>query len=141
MAEAARLRERADTMEAAASKAAESPLAEHFPVGVGFGGAGHRPDVHRYAERMREVSELRSRAASLETTARNTVFSDDVDGLRAAVEKHERAVADLVAKRADPEQVAKWGADVIRDVLASERRKLNRARKRLESHDRREPCA
>lgn len=129
---AGRLRERADEIEAAAKARAASPLAEHFPVGVGYGGNKHRPDVHKYADAMREVTGLRGRASSLEFAAQTQVFADDLAGLRDLVAKHERTIAELVAIKADPAKRAKY-ADVLPEMLASRRRKLRADRKRLEA--------
>lgn len=131
-AKAARLRERADRIEADANRRADDGMGDHFLCGPGGAGPrrGRRPDVHRYAEDMREVARLRSEASSLESTARTTVFSDDLDGLNGLVSSLEQRVADLTGERRSAFEET-FGKDVIRDVLASERRKLNAAKKRL----------
>lgn len=141
LAKATRLRERADALDRQITARTGDPMAGYFLLGAG----GARSTAERRGasrqnaardektwEMMRDRDHLRSRAAGLESTARTTVFSDDLAGLAAEVAKHERTVADCTALLADPAKVAKYGREAIVEMRSSARRKLNAARKRLE---------
>lgn len=142
LAKAARLRERADDLDRQIEARTVDPMAEHFPLTAGAA-HGTRPGTRaarranasdeRTWQMMRDRDRLRSRAASLEATARTTVFSDDSDGLAAEVAKYEKAVADCDALLADPAKVAKYGADSIRELRRGYVTKRRAARKRLDA--------
>lgn len=134
LAKAARLRERADALEAQTNR--PDPLGEYFSHGVGGGGGGRAgasdAALARTAAALRDVRSLRAQASALETAARTQVFGDDVDGLRALVATHERHIENLTGEKGKALEV-KFGREAVAEMRSSQRRKLRAARKRLEA--------